>query len=222
LVVEKPSGRTWRPPRNQPGAAQVFPEQAILPHDHYPGLSRSPSRTAGVPVANSLFEAGVRTAATVASVQVRWRSPCGVEAVARSYDKVGRPRRRQNHLLNVVALLAMTPRPARGRGAGDEKGEGAGGNATRHTRSLVRGSTSATSTSPGSPGSTTETSPPSGSTSRAGAGRGPVLRRAGKALRPSGARGVVAIPGPAPPAVQLDRSPPHPTCWSSASAPTTA
>jgi glucose-6-phosphate 1-dehydrogenase len=109
VVVEKPFGR------DQASAAelnevlhQVFPEEAIFRIDHFLG-KESVEDLLVFRFANSMLEP-LWNRNYISSVQVTMAEDFGVETRGRFYESVGALRDVfQNHLLQVVALLAMEP-----------------------------------------------------------------------------------------------------------------
>jgi glucose-6-phosphate 1-dehydrogenase len=109
IVVEKPFGRDYRSAceLNQT-LASVFPEERIFRIDHYLG-KESVEDLLVFRFSNTLLEP-VWNRRYVRSVQVTMSETIGVEGRGSFYDGVGALRDvMQNHLLQVVALLAMEP-----------------------------------------------------------------------------------------------------------------
>ena len=109
IVVEKPFGRDLASAceLNQTLAA-VFPEERIFRIDHYLG-KESVEDLLVFRFSNTLLEP-VWNRRYVRSVQVTMSETIGVEGRGSFYDGVGALRDvLQNHLLQVVALLAMEP-----------------------------------------------------------------------------------------------------------------
>ncbi|HZA75771.1 MAG TPA: glucose-6-phosphate dehydrogenase [Acidimicrobiales bacterium] len=109
VVVEKPFGR------DQASAAElnevlhrVFPEEAIFRIDHFLG-KESVEDLLVFRFANSMLEP-LWNRNYISSVQVTMAEPFGVEERGRFYESVGALRDVfENHLLQVIALLAMEP-----------------------------------------------------------------------------------------------------------------
>jgi glucose-6-phosphate 1-dehydrogenase len=109
VVVEKPFGR------DQASAAElndvlhrVFPEEAIFRIDHFLG-KESVEDLLVFRFANSMLEP-LWNRNYISCVQVTMAEPFGVEQRGRFYESVGALRDVfENHLLQVIALLAMEP-----------------------------------------------------------------------------------------------------------------
>ena len=177
IVVEKPFGRDLQSARELNATLHtVFPEERIFRIDHYLG-KESVEDLLVFRFSNTLLEP-IWNRNYVRSVQITMSETIGVEGRGAFYDSVGAIRDvLQNHLLQVVALLAMEPPvgPESQLPAGRE-GQGAGGDAAARsaTRSCAA-STSATATSRAShPTRRSRRSPPPGS--RSTRGDGPACR----------------------------------------------
>jgi len=109
VVVEKPFGRDLASARELNRTLhQVFPEQSVFRIDHYLGKT-AVSNLVAFRFANSFLEP-IWNRNYVASVQVTMAESFGVQGRGRFYEEAGAIRDViQNHLLQVVALLAMEP-----------------------------------------------------------------------------------------------------------------
>ncbi len=109
IVVEKPFGRDLSSARElNDTLGAVFPEERIFRIDHYLG-KESVEALMVFRFSNTLLEP-VWNRRYVRSVQVTMSETIGVEGRGAFYDGVGAIRDvLQNHLLQVVALLAMEP-----------------------------------------------------------------------------------------------------------------
>jgi glucose-6-phosphate 1-dehydrogenase len=109
VVVEKPFGRDLRSARELNSILHMsFPEDRIFRIDHYLG-KESVEDLMVFRFSNALLEP-VWKRNYVRSVQVTFAEAIGVEGRGSFYDSVGALRDVvQNHLLQVVALLAMEP-----------------------------------------------------------------------------------------------------------------
>ena len=109
VVVEKPFGRDLASARELNRVLhEVFPERSIFRIDHY--LGKEPVENLLVFRFANAFLEPIWNRRYVASVQVTMAETFGVEGRGSFYDGVGAIRDViQNHLLQVVALLAMEP-----------------------------------------------------------------------------------------------------------------
>jgi glucose-6-phosphate 1-dehydrogenase len=109
IVVEKPFGRDLASARKLNATlGTIFPEERIFRIDHYLG-KESVEDLMVFRFSNTLLEP-VWNRRYVRSVQVTMSETFGVEGRGSFYDGVGAIRDvLQNHLLQVVALLAMEP-----------------------------------------------------------------------------------------------------------------
>jgi glucose-6-phosphate 1-dehydrogenase len=140
VVVEKPFGRDLASARKLNSIlGSVFDESAIFRIDHYLG-KEAVQNLMYFRFANSFLEP-IWNRNYVASVQVTMAESFGVEGRGRFYEEVGAVRDVvQNHMLQVVANLAMEPPVGAGSEAmRDEKVKVFRGVRSLTGRSLVRG-----------------------------------------------------------------------------------
>ena len=109
VVVEKPFGRDLRSARELNDIVhRAFPEASVFRIDHFLGKESVESLLV-FRFANSMLEP-VWNRNFISSVQITMSEDFGVESRGRFYESVGALRDVvQNHLLQVVALLAMEP-----------------------------------------------------------------------------------------------------------------
>jgi glucose-6-phosphate 1-dehydrogenase len=109
VIVEKPFGRDLASARRLNAVARaVFPDDAIFRIDHYLG-KEAIMNILYLRFANSVFEP-IWNRNYVASVQITLAETIGVEGRGAFYETAGCLRDViQNHLFQVVALLAMEP-----------------------------------------------------------------------------------------------------------------
>jgi glucose-6-phosphate 1-dehydrogenase len=109
LVVEKPFGRDLASARDLDRIVHtVFPEERIFRIDHYLGKEEV-QNLSYTRFANSVFEP-IWGRDHIASIQITMAEDFGVEGRGAFYDEAGALRDVvQNHLFQIVALLAMNP-----------------------------------------------------------------------------------------------------------------
>ena len=121
LIVEKPFGRDLASARDLNRIARsVFPEDSIFRIDHYLG-KEAIMNILYFRFANSFLEP-IWNRNYVESVQITLSEKFGVQGRGGFYETAGCLRDVvQNHLFQIVALLAMEPPPYRGYGAVHDK-----------------------------------------------------------------------------------------------------
>ena len=109
LIVEKPFGRDLASARELNGIVhEVFPESHVFRIDHFLGKEEV-QNLLYFRFANSFLEP-IWNRNYVASVQITMAEDFGVQGRGKFYDEVGALRDVvQNHLFQIVALLAMEP-----------------------------------------------------------------------------------------------------------------
>jgi glucose-6-phosphate 1-dehydrogenase len=113
IIVEKPFGIDLESARAlQATVDRVFPEKAVYRIDHY--LGKEPVQDImALRFANTIFEP-VWNRNYVDSVQITAAEQLGVEMRGGYYDNAGALRDMiQNHVMNLLALVAMEPPPSR-------------------------------------------------------------------------------------------------------------
>ncbi|QSB17300.1 glucose-6-phosphate dehydrogenase [Natronosporangium hydrolyticum] len=109
LVVEKPFGTDLASAEElNRGISEVLPERAVFRVDHFLG-KQTVQNVLGLRFANRIFEP-VWNHAHISHVEIIWDETLGLEGRAGYYDHTGALRDMlQNHLLQLLALVAMEP-----------------------------------------------------------------------------------------------------------------
>lgn len=109
LVVEKPFGTDHDSARElNRRIDEVFPEEAVFRVDHFLA-KQTVQNVLGLRFANRMFEP-VWNHANISHVEIVWDETLGLEGRAGYYDHTGALRDMlQNHLLQLLALVAMEP-----------------------------------------------------------------------------------------------------------------
>ncbi len=140
VIVEKPFGRDLASARKLNAIAQaVFPEDSIFRIDHYLG-KEAIMNILYFRFANSFLEP-IWNRDCVASVQITLSEDFGVKGRGAFYESAGCLRDViQNHLFQILSLLAMEPPAYQGYGAvGVEKAKVFQSTRPLHPRDVVRG-----------------------------------------------------------------------------------
>jgi glucose-6-phosphate 1-dehydrogenase len=109
IVIEKPFGSDLGSARQLNALVhEVVPEDAVFRVDHFLGM-QTVQNILGLRFANRIFEAAWN-AQHIESVDIIWDETLGLEGRAGYYDAAGALRDMiQNHLLQLLCLLAMEP-----------------------------------------------------------------------------------------------------------------
>ena len=111
MVVEKPFGEDLAGARELNALLrEVLPEESVHRVDHFLG-KQTVQNLLGLRFANRMFEP-VWNREHIERVEIRWDEELALEGRAGYYDRTGALRDMiQNHLLQVMALVAMEPPP---------------------------------------------------------------------------------------------------------------